>query len=105
MEAADCLRSDDTCKVEISLDASTDGPKFEASGRVGRVEPGRGLVIRFTEMTLDSFDHLDRLVFLGASNRDEVHLELDDELGLKPKRSSQAQSSRLRCRRRPATPR
>ena len=86
VEAADCLRADDTCKVEISLDSSTDGPKVEASGRVARVEPGRGLAITFTEMTLDSFDHLDRLVFFGASNRDEVHLELDAELGLKPKR-------------------
>ena len=79
VEADDCLRTGDICTMEISLDAIQEGPKVEAHGRVVRIEPGRGTAIEFTGMSSESFDHLDRLVFLNVSAaEDEKNHSLDE---------------------------
>jgi hypothetical protein len=63
----DCQELPDPGRMEITLDAFPEGPRIQAAGRIVRVEPGRGLAIQFTDMPLESFDQLDRLV---ASNPD-----------------------------------
>jgi hypothetical protein len=51
--------------MDITLDPFPNGPQIKVSGRVVRVDPGRGIAIEFTDMPLESFDHLDRLVALS----------------------------------------
>jgi hypothetical protein len=46
-----------------------------ATGQVVRVEPGRGAAIEFTDMPLESFDKLDRLVHLGSTGRDRSRVD------------------------------
>jgi hypothetical protein len=71
------LRRGDACALELRLSASPKSPKLEVSGRVVRVEPGRGTAIEFTQMSLASFDHLDRLVATHAPDPPKADSELD----------------------------
>ena len=71
------LRRGDACALELCLSASPKSPKVEVSGRVVRVEPGRGTAIEFTQMSLESFDHLDRLVSAHVPDPPKADSELD----------------------------
>jgi hypothetical protein len=58
----DHLSVGDTWSVKLLSARDRRAPALEAWGRVVRVEPGQGTALEFTEMTLESFDRLDRLV-------------------------------------------
>lgn len=60
------LRPGQTCTMELQLSSKSDGPKIETKGQVLRVEPGRGAALQFTDLSLEAFDRLDRIVFDAA---------------------------------------
>ena len=60
------LRPWQTCTMDLQLISKSDGPKIEAKGQVLRVEPGRGAALQFTDLSLEAFDRLDRIVFDAA---------------------------------------
>ncbi len=60
------LRHGQTCAMELQLSSKPGGPKIEARGQVVRIEPGRGAALQFTELSLEAFDRLDRIVFDAA---------------------------------------
>lgn len=63
VESAGWLRLGQTCTVELRLSAAPESPEIPACGRVVRVEPGEGTAVQFTELSIESFDRLDHIVF------------------------------------------
>ncbi len=57
------LRPGQTCAMELQLSSKPDDPKIEARGQVVRVERGRGAALQFTDLSLEAFDRLDRIIF------------------------------------------
>ena len=66
------IRAGDHVALELAPALVPRRRSVRAKGRVVRVEPGRGIAIEFTDMTLESFDFLDRLLHLGPRSRDRV---------------------------------
>ena len=60
------LRPGQTCAMELQLGSKPNSPRIEALGQVVRVEPGHGAAFQFTDLSLDAFDQLDRIVFEAA---------------------------------------
>ncbi len=60
------LRPGQFCAMELQLSSKPDSQKIEAGGQVVRVEPGRGAALQFTDLSLEAFDRLDRIVFNSA---------------------------------------
>jgi hypothetical protein len=56
--------------------------RFTVKARVVRSDRD-GMGIEFTEMPLESYDHLRKMVLLNASDPDRVEKEFRDHLGLK----------------------
>ncbi len=72
VETDDCLRTGEICAMQLILSPSPSGPQLQATGRVVRVEPGRGTAIEFTTMSLESFDYLDRHIYDHTSEPEDV---------------------------------
>jgi len=72
VETDDCLRTGEICAMELILSPSPASPQLRATGRVVRVEPGRGTAIEFTTMSLESFDYLDRHLHDHTSEQEGV---------------------------------
>jgi hypothetical protein len=70
----DHLAMGDTWSVKLLPAGDRRASALEAWGRVVRVEPGQGTALEFTEMTLESFDRLDRLVDQNGSRVDTGRL-------------------------------
>ena len=64
------LRPGDRYSLELTPQLSVSRRRIRASGLVVRVEPGRGAAIEFTDMSVQSFDALDRLVNQSAVRRE-----------------------------------
>jgi len=72
------------CRVVIILNTVDHGPTLEAGGKVIRSEPG-SLTIEFTELDLDSYHHLRRLILLNAAEPDKAEEEFIAHWGIRPR--------------------
>lgn len=72
------------CRVAIILNAVDHGPTLEAGGKVVRSEPG-SLAIEFTELDLDSYHHLRRLILLNTDEPDKAEEEFIAHWGIRPR--------------------
>ena len=68
------LRPGDRYSLELSPQLSVSRRRIRASGRIVRVEPGRGAAIEFTDMSVQSFDALDRLVSRRAEGKERAEM-------------------------------
>ena len=68
------LRPGDRYSLELSPQLSVSRRRIRASGLIVRVEPGRGAAIEFTDMSVQSFDALDRLVNRSAGRRERSEM-------------------------------
>jgi hypothetical protein len=79
------------CSAKIFLAASGDGITIEARGAVTRCEGGT-LVMRFSELDLDSFHHLRQLILYNTEEPEKAEEQFASHWGLKlrdPKEGSQ----------------
>jgi hypothetical protein len=72
------------CRVVILLNTVDHGPALEAEGKVIRSEPG-SLAIEFTELDLDSYHHLRRLILLNTDEPDKAEQEFIAHWGIRPR--------------------
>lgn len=72
------------CFVTIILGDPANPLTLSARGQVVR-QDGRDVGVHFTEIELDSFEHLRRLVTLNAKDVTIVEEELDAHVGLRPR--------------------
>lgn len=70
------------CDVVMLVGEPGSQLKIEAKGRVDRSSDA-GMAIEFTEIGLESYDHLHNLVLYNSKNTDKVEQEFKDHLGLK----------------------
>ena len=63
------------CEVILKLEGSDPSVQIEVSGLVQRVEEG-GCGIRFTQIPLESYDHLNQIVQLNATNPSQSEKEI-----------------------------
>ncbi len=72
------------CRIVIILNTVDRGPTLEAGGKVIRSEAG-SLAIEFTELDLDSYHHLRRLILLNAAEPDKAEEEFIAHWGIRPR--------------------
>jgi hypothetical protein len=70
------------CRVALVVGGRQSPLRIEVTGRVVRVDDA-GMAVEFSEMGVDSFDHLRRLVLYNSTDTDQVEQELKSHLGLK----------------------
>lgn len=71
------------CEVEIVL-ADADPPVvIEARGAIVRADAGL-MAVHFTEVDLDGFDHLRRLILYNADDPERAEQEFDAHWGIRP---------------------
>ncbi len=70
------------CRVAVRLAGGEEPVSVDAAGRVARVEPD-GMGLQFTEIDMDSYEHLRRLVLFNSTETSAVERELRDHLGLR----------------------
>ncbi len=76
------LPSGTDCEVSLKLVGSELPIEIDIKGKVGRSSES-GMAVEFTEIDLESYDHLQNLVKYNAHNEDQVEQEIKDHLGLK----------------------
>ena len=69
------------CSIEIQL-GENDGPRVEANGQIVRVEE-EGAAVVFSEIQLDSVEHLRNIVLYNAPDPQQIENEFASHLGLK----------------------
>lgn len=69
------------CQVEIALGDGDNPLKIKVKGRVVRSMPGN-LSLKFTEIGLESFHHLQNLIRYNAPDPDRISKELEEHQGL-----------------------
>ena len=72
------------CSISIRLSENEGGPAITATGKAIRTgnDPS-GFAMEFTEIDLESYEHLRQLVMLNSQDPDKVEKELNQHLGLK----------------------
>ena len=70
------------CDVILLLGDEADPMRIEAKGKVERAV-NNGLAIAFTEIGLDSYEHLQNLVLYNSQNAGQVEKEIKSHIGLK----------------------
>ncbi|KMP11728.1 hypothetical protein UR09_02640 [Candidatus Nitromaritima sp. SCGC AAA799-A02] len=70
------------CQVSMILAGSDQPIRVDIKGQVERSTEG-GLGIEFTEIGLESYDHLQNLVRFNSHDSGQVEKEIKDHLGLK----------------------
>jgi len=71
------------CLAKVFLGDSRESSLcIKAKGKIIR-STGDGIGVEFTEIDLDSFEHLRNLVLMNANNVSQIEGELKDHLGLK----------------------
>jgi hypothetical protein len=70
------------CKATIVLNAPPEDLRLETSGIVDQHIQGR-LVVTFSGIEVESFDHLRNLVLYNAADRQKVEMEFQQHIGLK----------------------
>lgn len=70
------------CNVKITLKASENWLLIEAKGAVIRSEPG-DVAVRFTELDLDSYQHLKQLILNNTDEPERVEQEFSAHWGIR----------------------
>lgn len=70
------------CDVALFLGGKEGGVRIEVKGLVER-STSRGMGIQFTEIGLDSYEHLHNLVLYNSQDSHKVEREIKDHIGLK----------------------
>lgn len=75
------------CRVTLRLGDPGSGIKITAAGKVMRhgTEPP-GFALQFSELDVESYEHLRQLVLLNSQDPDQVEQEISGHLGLKRRR-------------------
>ncbi len=74
-----------SCQVKILLKALEHTMLIEASGKVIRSAP-RSLAIEFTELDVDSYDHLRQLILNNAEDPEQAEKEFTAHWGIREPR-------------------
>lgn len=74
-----------TCRVALMLHGNVDNFRIEMHGQVVRVDEA-GIAIEFSQIDLESLEHLRKLVLYNADDADHVQDEIDQSTGLYPRR-------------------
>ncbi len=69
------------CDVTLKLEGVEPAIEFNVAGVVSRVE-ARGCGIRFTQIPLESYEHLNRIVQLNSDDPSKSEEEIKGHLGL-----------------------
>ena len=72
------------CDVSVFLEGVDPAIHVDMKGKVGRVTD-RDLCVEFSEVELESYEHLQNLVRYNTKDIDMVDKEIDDHVGLKRK--------------------
>ncbi len=72
-----------TCRATIMLSAVLNDAVIRAEGRVIRSEP-ESIALEFTELDLDSYNHLRQLILNNAPDPERAEQEFDAHWGIKP---------------------
>jgi hypothetical protein len=72
------------CRVSITLHALENRVTIEAGGKISRSVPG-SLAIEFTELEVDSYHHLRRLILLNADEPEKAEQEFIAHWGIRPR--------------------
>ncbi|MBI4384513.1 MAG: PilZ domain-containing protein [Nitrospinae bacterium] len=70
------------CDVVLFLGGREEGIRIEVKGMVERLTP-QGMGIQFTEIGLESYEHLQNLVLYNSPDAHKVEKEIKDHVGLK----------------------
>lgn len=70
------------CEIALFLNTGNDDFRLDLCGDVVREEPG-GFAVEFTEVAVDSLEHLRNLVRYNAENADTVETEFHQHVGIK----------------------
>ena len=74
------------CQVAIFLEARENQERIEARGKVIRIDDA-GMAIHFEEIIgPESYHHLRNLVLYNAPNAEKMEKEIEDHIGIKPKK-------------------
>ena len=86
--AGDPMLSDGSLvKLEIFPQGRTEGFVIRARGRIERCTPfGHG--VEFIEIDAESWEHLQKLIYLHAENPDRVRAEFESHHGFRKKRDA-----------------
>ena len=81
------LPEDTLVKIEIFPQGRTEGFVIRARGRIERCTAfGHG--VEFLEIDADSWEHLQKVIYLHADNPDKVRIELEQHQGLRRKKNA-----------------
>ncbi len=78
------LEEGNDCEVSLTLEGVEPPIKFELQGQVVRVGSG-GYGIKFVQIPLESYDHLNHIVQLNAKNPHQSEDEIKNHVGLNPR--------------------
>ena len=78
------LPLESNCRVTLRLGDPGSGIKIAAAGKVKRhgTEPP-GFALQFSELDVESYEHLRQMVLLNSQDPDQVEQEISGHLGLK----------------------
>ncbi|MBI5426769.1 MAG: PilZ domain-containing protein [Nitrospinae bacterium] len=76
------LEAGAVCDMVLFLGGREEGIRIEVKGMVERLTP-QGMGIRFTEIGLESYEHLHNLVLYNSQDSHKVEQEMKDHMGLK----------------------
>ncbi len=74
------------CEIRILLSASADQVPIEARGVIIRSAPG-DLAVEFSELDLDSYQHLRLLILNNTAEPEKAEREFASHWGIKPRRA------------------
>lgn len=74
------------CEIRILLSASAEQVPIEARGVIIRSEPGN-LAVEFSELDLDSYQHLRLLILNNTAEPEKAEREFASHWGIKPRRA------------------
>jgi hypothetical protein len=74
------------CEVEIVLAEAPDPVIIEARGSIVRSQPGT-LAVHFSEVDIDSYEHLRLIILNNSENPEEAEKEFDAHWGIRTARS------------------
>ena len=80
----DALPAGTECRIAIRLSETEEGPVITARGKAirGGTEPP-GFAMEFSEVDLESYEHLRQMVMLNSQEPEKVEKEINEHLGLK----------------------
>lgn len=70
------------CQIVLFLNDQQDKMHIDVFGKIVRVEE-KGMVVSFSELTIESFNYLRNLVLYNSVETEKVEREFSDHIGLK----------------------